>query len=366
MLSSPVWALRSRLLAALALVACTAPPVDDTTGTTTTSTTTSTITTTSSAPTTSSSTTGAPTTGDLPGWTVALQLGNDRGALLSVWGPAPDDVYAVGGQLVSVTESAGILYHYDGAAWTAQDLPAATPMLHWIFGTGGDLWTVGRDGAALRREGDVWVPHPTGVTEILWGIWGAAPDDMWTVGGDGVDDDPVLVHWDGAAWTPSPLPDTGPSTGLFKIWGTGPTDITAVGDRGLALHYDGAWTVHPTDDLADLISVWGRAADDQLAVGGRANGRLARWDGAAWDGLTLNIPGLSGVWMDPDGLATVVGMQGQIGRVAADSLEFAPEASPTFLLLHAVFGFAGGPRFAVGGNLAGQPPYVGVIVQTDE
>lgn len=354
--------------AVLALIACSPPAADTTDATTSTAATSSGTTTTS--PTSSSSdtsdTTSAPTTGDPPAWTVALQLDTSRGALLSVWGPAPDDVYAVGGQWTPPLESAGVLYHYDGAAWTEQPLPDGTPMLHWIFGTGGDLWTVGRDGAALRREGDVWVPHPTGIPEILWGIWGAAPDDLWTVGGDGIDDVPQLVHWDGAAWTSTPLPATGEATGLFKIWGTGPADITAVGDRGLALHYDGdVWTVHPTDDLADLISVWGRAADDQLAAGGRANGRLARWDGAAWTGVTLPIPGLSGIWMDPDGLATVVGMQGTIGRVAPGTLEFVPEDSPTILLLHAVFGFPGGPRFSVGGSLAGQPPYVGVIVQAE-
>lgn len=351
-------------LAALALAACNAPSADATD--TTDAATTSGAPTTSSTSSTSTATSTA-TTGDPAGWSVALQLGVDRGALLSVWGPAPDDVWAVGGQFTPPTASTGALYHHDGAAWTEQPLPAATPMLHWIFGTGDDLWTVGRDGAALRREGDVWTPHPTGVSTILWGVWAAAPDDVWTVGGDGVNDDPVLLHWDGAAWSVTPLPDTGDATGLFKIWGTGPADITAVGDRGLALHYDGAaWTVQPTDDLADLISVWGRAPGDQLAAGGRANGRLARWDGSAWSGLTLDIPGLSGVWMDPDGLATVVGMQGTIGRVAAGSLEFTPEPSPTILLLHATYGFPGGPRFAVGGNLAGMPPYVGVIVQTDE
>lgn len=351
-------------LVALAPLACGAPPADtaDSSGTSAATGTTTGVTPTTSADTT----TAAPTTGEPDAWTVALQLGADRGALLSVWGPAPDDVYAVGGQWTPPTASRGALYHWDGATWTEQQLPEATPMLHWIFGVGGELWTVGRDGAALHREADTWVSYPTGVGEILWGVWGAAPDDLWTVGGDGVDDDPVLVHWDGAAWTPTALPDTGESTGLFKIWGTGPSDVTAVGDRGLALHYDGAaWLVHPTDDLADLISVWGRAADEQLAVGGRANGRLARWDGAAWSGVTLPIPGLSGVWMDPDGLATVVGMQGTIGRVAPGALELTPEDSPTILLLHAVYGFPGGPRFAVGGSLAGQPPYVGVIVQTD-
>lgn len=321
---------------------------------------------TSTAASTDTTSTSEPTgtTGAAATWEIGLQIGPDRGALLSVWGPAPDEVYAVGGQLVSASESSGVLYRHDGASWTEQPLPDGTPMLHWIHGVDGELWTVGRQGAALRREGDTWVSHPTGVDSILWGIWGANKDALWTVGGDGVDDPPVLLGWDGSAWTPVALPPTGDSGGLFKVWGSGANDVTAVGDRGLALHYDGdAWTVQPTGDLADLISVWGRAPDQHLAVGGRANARIARWNGATWTGETLSLPGLSGVWMDPSGAATLVGNQGTIAELPADSMTPAVQDSPTLLLLHAVFGFADGPRFAVGGSLNGAPPYVGVIVQ---
>ena len=345
-------------LAAVALSACAGAPTDTTSATEATSN--------GPASSTATPTSGEPTgtTGADASWQIGLQLDVDRGALLSVWGPAPDEVYAVGGQLVSPSESSGVLFRFDGAAWTEQPLPADTPMLHWVFGVDGELWTVGREGTALRRAGDTWTAEATGVSTILWGIWGARKDALWAVGGDGVDDEPVLIHWDGATWTPVALPPTGDSGGLFKIWGSGPDDITAVGDRGLALHHDGAsWTVQATGDLADLISVWGRGPGEHLAVGGRANARVARWDGAAWTGETLPLPGLSGVWMDPSGAATLVGTQGTIAELPAGSLEPTPQPSPTLLLLHAVFGFADGTRFAVGGSLAGAPPYVGVIVQ---
>lgn len=343
-----------RPLLALSLAcACGQSPADETT-TSDTTTVTTTVT-----------TTDTPTTGEpAAAWEVALQLPSDRGALLSVWGPAPDEVYAVGGQQQSSTGSTGILYRFDGATWTEQSLPAGTPMLHWIFGVDGDLWTVGRDGAAMRREGDTWTNYTTGIDTILWGVWGPRADLLWAVGGDGVDDDPVMLRWDGLTWTPVALPPTDDSAGLFKIWGTSDSDVTAVGDRGLALHFDGhAWTREPTSDLADLISVWGRGPGEHLAVGGRANARVARWDGATWSGQTSATPGLSGVWVDATGLATVVGMQGTIAELAPGSIELVPQSSPTKLLLHATFGFDDGPRFAVGGSLAGPPPYVGVIVQ---
>ncbi len=351
-----------RLLALSLCCACGQAPADDTG---TTDTTGVVITGTGMPTSTDAVTTGEPTdTAPTTAWQIGLQVPSDRGALLSVWGPAPDEVYAVGGQQQSATASTGILYKFDGATWQEQPLPPGTPMLHWIFGVDRDLWTVGRDGTTMRREGDVWVTHATGTDTILWGVWGPLADLLWTVGGDGVDDDPIMLRWDGAVWTSVPLPPTDKSTGLFKIWGTAADDVTAVGDRGLALHFDGAdWTHHPSSDLADLISVWGRAPDEHLAVGGRANGRVARWDGITWTGETFPVPGLSGIWMDPTGAATIVGMQGTIFELAPGSMELVKQDSPTQLLLHAVFGFTDGPRFAVGGSLTGPPPYVGTIVQ---
>jgi len=308
--------------------------------------------------------TSGPTTGEpAAGWSVALELGVDKGALFSVWGPRPDDVIAVGGQGVG-PESKGLALRWDGATWSEIALPPGTTRLHWLAGVGDTLWAVGEAGTAIRRDGDAWVAVDTGVSVPLWGIWGAGPEAIWTVGGDGFVGEPVVLRHDGAAWQPEvlpPLPDE--CHALFKVVGASAGDVTAVGDFGVILHHDGAtWTLQDTGSIADLISVSGPASG-RLAVGGRANARLTWWNGQVWSGATLDRPGLSGVWVGSDGAALVTGSEGQILRVPAGSLEPVSEDSPTILLLHAVFGFDAGPRFAVGGNLAGMPPHVGVIVQ---
>lgn len=297
-------------------------------------------------------------------WSIGQELGTDKGALYSVWGPAPDEVYAVGGQGAGA-DSVGVMLRWDGSTWTEVALPAGTRRLHWIAGVGDAVWAVGEAGTSLRRDGGgAWSEVATGTEASLWGIWGADDATIWTVGGDGFSGAPLLLRWDGAAWSPDALPAIPPEChALFKIWGSGAGDVTAVGDFGVALHHDGAaWTLHDAGSIADLISVNGHASE-HLAVGGRANARVARWDGAAWAGATLDRPGLSGVWVDDVGVATAVGSSGQILRITPGSLAATAEESPTILVLHAVFGFSKGPRFAVGGNLTGQPPYVGVIVQ---
>ena len=306
-------------------------------------------------------------TGEATGWTTALKVGVEHGAFLSVWGRSPSEVYAVGAQIEGGV-SRGMLFARDAEGWAEVALPAGTPGLNWVAGVGEEIWAVGYEGTALRQEGGAWVSHPTGASTMLWGVWGASPGAIWAVGGDGVSEAPTLLRWDGAAWSEVALPALDPAShGLFKVWGSGADDVMIVGDAGVTLGWDGeAWAAHPSGASIDLISVWGAGGAAKIAVGGRANARIARWDGAAWAGVTLPLPGLNGVWVDEGGAATVVGWQGTIATLAPGSLEPAAEASGTVLLLHAVFGFSGGPRYAVGGSLSGAPPWVGVILESPE
>ncbi|MCA9683785.1 MAG: hypothetical protein KC457_16415 [Myxococcales bacterium] len=289
---------------------------------------------------------------------------------MSVWGPSPDELYAVGGQ---PQPGGGLILRYDGGGdWLPETLPADTPMLDWVFGPGagdGRIWAVGRAGAIMVREGGVWSAEASPTTKILWGVWGFDEGELWAVGGNGVSDVPVLLRRDGQSqsWSEVVYPDLGVDCyGLFKVWGMAADDVWVVGDRGATLHYDGVdWSAHPTAQAIDLISLWGSDAEGWVAVGGRSNGRIARLEGQEWNAQTLAISGLNGVWVDPDGPITLVGVGGTILSLTPGSFEVVAEDSPTQMVLHAVFGFSGGPRYAVGGSLLQPPPYVGIILAYD-
>lgn len=307
-------------------------------------------------------------TGPSSPWATSLEVDESVGAFLSVWGPSEANLYAVGGQSGAPGEiTVGAMYRYDGSEWTPEDLPPDTPTLNWIFGVENTRITVGDYGTILVRSGDSgeWVKHACMTILPLWGVWGAAPDDLWIVGGDGFQRDPVLCHFDGAMATPVayPMPSV-ESFALFKVWGTSADHVFAVGDAGLVFHYDGAeWTEQPTGTSSDLISLWGRGPDEILAVGGRSSGVLTRWNGNAWTTTELpEVPGLNGIFMNDDGVATVVGVTGTAGRVAAGADVLELEDPGTLQALHAAYGAPGGPVFAAGGSLDMAPPYTGIVL----
>ncbi|HRX86965.1 MAG TPA: hypothetical protein P5572_18230, partial [Phycisphaerae bacterium] len=60
-------------------------------------------------------------------WNTAFDA-SELGALSSVWGSGPDDVFVVGG-----TFDQAEIYHFDGTTWRTMPAPVV-PLLVWVFG----------------------------------------------------------------------------------------------------------------------------------------------------------------------------------------------------------------------------------------
>ena len=295
----------------------------------------------------------------------------DTGWLLSVWGPAPDDLYAVGG-----TPDEGTVVHFDGASWAPLDLGVETPLLNWSFGFGAsDVFVVGNEGTILHYDGAAWTQQTTPTTENLWGIWGASPSDVYAVGGSGrVGSVATLLHYDGSAWSDVELPELERTTrAFFKIWGSGPDDIVVVGQSGILLRWDGTvWNEIGVGTSEDLIAVWGTGPDRIAVVGGRSNGIVVTWDGTEWHMERLSpLLGLNGVWMrDPD-VIHVVGIDGTLARVDFRTRVYREDLTDVRIDFHAIFGDSSGRVTTVGGNFASTSgPYEGIaytrLLRSDE
>lgn len=288
----------------------------------------------------------------------------DLGALLSVWGPTDDEVWAVGGQ-----PEDGVIWRFDGTAWQDAQAPAG-PLFNWVHGAGDVRWFVGNGGRIVRKTGaGDFEDMPSPTQEPLWGVFAVSADEAWAVGGEAIDDgtpdEPVIVRWKDGNWAQFPLPEIDRDfRALFKVWGTGPDDVYAVGAKGVILHWNGsAWAQQGSGTGEDLISLFG-VGDDIAIVGGRGNGILARKTVDGWDAQTLaGNPGFNGIWMAPDGTSWIAGNRGSLLSVPAGSFEPIRHRSGTQEVLHGMWGTPAGRRIAVGGSLDSGAPWIGVAVE---
>ncbi len=315
---------------------------------------------------------GTPTkTPGPPAWHVVLA--NQPPTLLSVWGAAADDVLAVGGPLGNGSPSA--VLHYDGNAWT--DLrPGGTETFWWAHGTSRtDAWIVGEKGRILHWDGQTvteGASRPTSAT--LFGVWAAAPDDAWAVGGTpgGGSSAPndVVLHYDGTSWTASPPPQA-LGRAFFKVWGSARDDLYVVGEAGTVWHRKGAvWALESSPPIATgtLLTVNGCGPGEVYAVGGRD---VLRSDGRTWTRVDVQLDNdVNGVSCAAPGQVVLVGSAGLKERLVAgqwqDDFALEPHtdlhgawADPTGAYWAAGGDFSSGPR--AGASRGGTLVYYGVV-----
>jgi hypothetical protein len=224
----------------------------------------------------------------------------------------------------------------------------------------------------VHYDGMRWSRIETGRSEDLWGIFGFSPDDLWIVGGDPFDGDPIVLHYDGAifeAETIAASDNPGGAHALFKVWGASGT-LFAVGQKGLILgRSSDSWTTMSAGALADqdFVSLWGTGPDHVVAVGGRQNARIATFDGADWQTRAPDaLAGLNGVHLSSEDLAVIGGVRGFLGRFEPSTGEVVREAEGlTELDVHAVWGDGAGRHIAVGGTFAEPHRGVALIRESD-
>ena len=134
-------------------------------------------------------------------WSYVPDAGVSDGGLLTVAAVAPDDVWAGGDAL---------LQHWDGAQWrdVSQSFSGVRGALAAVSSS--DVWLGAGNGMA-HWDGAAWrsVTAPqlglAGHTNAQIGAVSAlSPTDVWaagTLGVSGASSAPLVVHWDGSAWS---------------------------------------------------------------------------------------------------------------------------------------------------------------------
>ena len=210
-------------------------------------------------------------------------------------------------------------------AWDT--VPAASPgtnsSLRGIADLGGGaVWAVGTTSTAplaQRWNGKAFVRVPiAGLANrknVLEGVDGTAPNDVWAVGhADSIDfvgSRSLIFRWNGSNWTRLPSPNSGDSESsndLFAVAAVSARDAWAVGQfvdistfRALTLHWDGrSWRSVTNPCGSGLTGVTALASNNVWAVGGRT---ICHWNGQRWSAQAApTIPGRSIDLKDVDGV----------------------------------------------------------------
>lgn len=271
----------------------------------------------------------------------------EEAALLSVWGRATDEVWAVGGR--ATLEGGPLILEYDGARWTRHTIDAALD-LWWVFGVEHEVFLAGSGGTILRAHGGEITPMATPrASGTIFGMWGASPDDVWAVG-DAGERGALLWRYDGEVWRDvAPPVELSDGQHIFKVDGRAGDDVWFSCSGGATLHFDGeALTYLPTGSTSDLFSI--AASDDAtVAVGGVAGGGELYERGDAW--RAVDLPSTV-AWRGATARADRVVAVGEYGLIAerAAGRWSIVEQDLTASNLHAAWLDPDGGLWAVGGQ----------------
>lgn len=298
------------------------------------------------------------------------------GALMSVWGTSPTDVWAVGAD--ALDGSGPTVLHFDGAAWSEVETGVEGD-LWWVFGfQGGPVYMGGSGGNILRYEGGELTRMPTPGTGVVFGIWGAAEDDLWAVGGEAGGAQGAFA-WrlqaadPSGAWVPAAgFPeDLAATDALWKVAGVARDDVWMVGTGGKAVHFDGETLTESFVGVAESLFTVHASAGSFAAAGGFGTGlileRRAGWGASEpWmDVSPADAPALIGVCLgDSEGYA--VGEFGYVARRTARGWvteETGFELEVGVRSLHSVWIDPEGGVWTVGGQIRVPPLVDGVMLR---
>ena len=318
-------------------------------------------------------------------WQVVFQDGAVlKGAILSVWGTASDDVWLVGAKDPAVKTNRPTALRLTGKSWSKIDVAAPGADLWWVAGLpAGDVWMAGTQGTIARWH------RATGKVEVqatpdkrpLFGILPVSQTEIWAVGGDVNCKGPACgAIWrsDGQSWTvanvPAELLDK--SSQWFKIW-KHKGNIFVVGSwqddskSGAILKYDGTtWSSVSSDNNRTLFTIHGDSTRTDLpncfAVGGSNTGDITEMQAdGSWKRYAeaSKLPMLNGIRVPAKGNPVAVGSGGAVYERKTGKWVARTDLPDVFDDFHSVWIDPDGAIWAVGGQIIGIPQTSGLVAR---
>jgi hypothetical protein len=113
-------------------------------------------------------------------WSVANGAPGAPLAVADMWGFSATDVWGVGGDA-----SSSVIIHWDGGNWTVAQMDALG-RLEGVWGPApNDLWAVGASGRISHWDGSSWSAVGPFTSAHLYAVRGSGAEDVWVVGESG-------------------------------------------------------------------------------------------------------------------------------------------------------------------------------------
>ena len=258
--------------------------------------------------------------------------------LNAIWGNSAKDIYVVGDN--------NTVLHWDGDSWTPVE-PAVS--LYWnpdlynwleIWGSDtGNIYVAGNLSFGIihimrvvQFDGTEWLSLYDDGDTAPGGLWGSSDDDIYVVGNGSAFGDSFTMHFDGSSWNQNVFAD--PFTETFSVfsgtqmdvWGTDPSNVYITSDACPFNHYDGTdWECIDFGNITPKI-LSGRnttemiGASNWLRVLILSENKLViekMTQGMEIENYSVDILGnyrieIYGLWVNPSGLAFVVGEGGVV------------------------------------------------------
>jgi hypothetical protein len=226
-----------------------------------------------------------------------------------------DLAWAVGTTEVTQGPVKTLVEQWDGRSWTVVPSPSPGNQENELRSidvlSATDAWAAGLYGSSSfdglqplleHWDGAAWraVSLPAPWPAYLNDVEALSANDVWVVGTFQPPDDisfPLTEHWDGTAWTIVGAPLQGGPTVLTGVSAISSTDIWAVGytytqdyfypQYPVTEHWDGAaWSIVPSPSsgsTSELVDVDAVDATAAWAIGDSDVGSFGlRWDGGKW------------------------------------------------------------------------------------
>lgn len=164
----------------------------------------------------------------------------------AMWAASRTNIWAVG--------EYGVMFHYDGLAWT-KTTPPVSGDFRSISGTSAnDIWIAGGT-QVLHYNGTAWSAVDIGLAQFeeTSTVLAIAPNDVWITG-----EQTYVRHFDGTAWT-KVTATTKERPWIRSGWAAASNDVWFVVEDSELLHWTGSAFEHePMDNVSTLVHTGGR------------------------------------------------------------------------------------------------------------